>query len=76
MNNTKIRVLYLLKIAKNRELNLMLISTINRICIQLFIDAFNQKDQLREEEKRKKQNNLLYTVNSLIELALSLNKLV
>ncbi len=54
----------------------MLISTINRICIQLFIDAFNQKDQLREEEKRKKQNNLLYTVNSLIELALSLNKLV
>ncbi len=47
----RLRVLYLSRIARIKEFDLMSRSSINRIEIRLFIDMFDQEDQVKKKRK-------------------------
>jgi hypothetical protein len=67
-----LRVLYLLQITKNKEVDLMSKTTINRMIFNYLLIIFDQENQLKEE--RKKRNKIIYYtfVSNSIELVFSL----
>ncbi len=64
-----LKVLYLSRITKNKEVDLMSRTTINRMIFNYLLITFDQEDQL-EEEKKNKSKTIYYTfVNNSIEIS-------
>ncbi len=74
-NDNKMRVLYLLRIAKNKEVDLMSETILDRMNFYYLIMLLTKKINLRRKERKKNKTKLLYTVNNPIELMPSLRKL-